>query len=105
MFPEALIAPFVISAGIFLFRLMGSFMPAESCTRSKLLVAVSQCAGIVSFIGMGALRVMLQMRISEESFATSFFGTVEWAFVGMRADMLSKAGLPVERFRAALIST
>lgn len=105
MLSEFLAAAFETFTGVFFSLLVTDFMPAKSCTGSEFFVTIGPVAGIVSFIGVSALNVMLQMRVPEEGFVACFLGTCEWTVVSVRSDMLRKSSLSVEQFGAALIRT
>lgn len=102
MFSEGLATALESFASIFFLRCVASLMPTQSCARRKSLVTVGPVADVVPLDGMCALKMVLQMRVAEEGFATSCLGTAEWALIGVRAKMFGEATLPVEGLQTAL---
>ena len=81
MFSECLRTALESFARILLFDFVALLMSTKPGSGCKSLVAVGDRTGIISLVRVGAFDVMLQMRVSKESFPA--ISTFEGSLVGM----------------------
>ena len=81
------------------------YVPPQSCSCQEALGAMLPGADMISLVRVGGLDMVLEMRISKESFCARRIRTNEGSVIVVGAKMLLKLGRTIESFAAAVNST